>query len=161
MKGKLAEDVFQNIEDKLENGQPLTEEDLVPLTLCPLMGGELSQKQRFDKAFRIVRNASESIPNLNIIEAVLYTMATKFLTTEELQNLKEGIKMTELGTMIYNDGIAQGIAQGIEQTLLRAIKTKLEKNKSTEVMAEELEITVEEVEKCLELLKNGSKAPQS
>ena len=42
-------------------------------------------------------------------------MATKFLTTDELNNLKEGIKMTELGTMIFNDGISQGIAQGIEQ----------------------------------------------
>ena len=34
-------------------------------------------------------------------------MATKFLTTEELQNLKEEIKMTELGTMIFNDGVLQ------------------------------------------------------
>ena len=34
-------------------------------------------------------------------------MATKFLTTEELNNLKEEIKMTELGTMIFNDGVLQ------------------------------------------------------
>jgi len=115
MKGKLAEDVFQNIEDKLEMGISLTENDLVPLTLCPLMGGEIPIKKRFHKAFEIVRDASNSIPNLNIIEAVLYTMATKFLTAEELNNLKEGIKMTELGTIIYNDGISQGIErEGLE-----------------------------------------------
>ena len=122
MKGKLAEDVFQNIEDKLEKGISLTENDLVPLTLCPLMGGEIPIKKRFHKAFEIVRDASNSIPNLNIIEAVLYTMATKFLTAEELNNLKEGIKMTELGTIIYNDGVAQGISQGIEREGLENAK---------------------------------------
>ena len=42
-------------------------------------------------------------------------MAMKFLTAEELNNLKEGIKMTELGTIIYNDGISQGIErEGLE-----------------------------------------------
>ena len=45
-------------------------------------------------------------------------MATKFLTAEELNNLKEGIKMIELGTIIYNDGVAQGISQGIEKEAL-------------------------------------------
>lgn len=115
MKGKLAEDVFQNIYDKLEAGISLSEEDLVPLTLCSLMGGNIPQMERFSKAFKIVRNASENIPNIKIIEAVLYTMATKFLTPEELDSLKEGIKMTELGTIIYNDGVADGISQGISQ----------------------------------------------
>lgn len=110
-----AEDVFKNIEDKIEKDIALTEEDLVPLTLCPLMGGNIPTNERFDKAFKIVRGAGDSIQNLNIIEAVLYTMATKFLTTEELNNLKEGIKMTELGTIIYNDGVADGISQGISQ----------------------------------------------
>ena len=120
MKGKLAEDVFQNINDKIEQGISLTEDDLVPLTLCSLMGGNLSQSERFHKAFNIVRNSSKSIPNLKIIEAVLYTMATKFLTEEELNNLKEGIKMTELGTIIYNDGVADGISQGIFQGISQA-----------------------------------------
>lgn len=45
-------------------------------------------------------------------------MATKFLTAQELDNLKEGIKMTELGTIIYNDGVADGISQGIEKAAL-------------------------------------------
>ena len=74
--------------------------------------------ERFHKAFEIVRDANDSIQNLNIIEAVLYTMATKFLTPEELNNLKEGIKMTELGTIIYNDGLSDGISKGIEKNAL-------------------------------------------
>lgn len=48
-------------------------------------------------------------------EAVIYAMASKFLDNEELNQIKVEIKMTELGAIIYNDGIADGIAQGIEQ----------------------------------------------
>ncbi len=111
MKSRRAEDVFINIAEKIKQGIPLMEEDLVPLTLCPLMGGDIPQKERFRNAYKIIRDAGDSIPNLNIIEAVLYTMATKFLNSEELEKLKEEIKMTELGTLIYNDGIADGMEQ--------------------------------------------------
>ena len=33
----------------------MTKEDLVPLTLCPLMGGNLSQKDRIKKALEFSR----------------------------------------------------------------------------------------------------------
>ncbi|MBQ2901260.1 MAG: hypothetical protein IJE49_05375 [Agathobacter sp.] len=118
MKGQLAEDIFENINSKLEQNIPLTEQDLVPLTICPLMGGDIPQKERFQKAFKIVRMAGESIQSLSVIEAVLYTMATKFLSQEELNSLKEEIKMTELGAIIYNDGISEGISQGISQNAI-------------------------------------------
>ena len=142
MKGKLAEDVFKNIEDKIEKDIALTEEDLVPLTLCPLMGGNIPTKERFDKAFKIVRGAGDSIQNLNIIEAVLYTMATKFLTTEELNNLKEGIKMTELGTIIYNDGVADGISLGISQGISQNARNFFINGASFELVRNSIDIEI-------------------
>ena len=142
MKGKLAEDVFKNIENKLEQGSTLTEEDLVPLTLCALMGGNLSQKERFHKAYNIIRNASDSIPNLNVIEAVLYTMATKFLTTDELNNLKEGIKMTELGTMIYNDGKADGFSEGISQNAIENARNFFTNNAPFELVRNSIDVEI-------------------
>ncbi len=115
MKGRRAEEVFDNITHKLETGEPLTKEDLVPLTLCPLMGGEIPQKDRFLKAIEIVKNASNIIPDADVIEAVIYAMANKYLSEADLNAVKEEIKMSPLGTMIYNDGVADGIAQGISQ----------------------------------------------
>ena len=38
-------------------------------------------------------------------------MAMKSLTAEELYNLKESIKQTELGQKIYNDGYKEGLLQ--------------------------------------------------
>ena len=145
MKGKLAEDVFKNIEGKLENGITLTEDDLVPLTLCPLMGGNIPTKERFHKAFKIVREAGDSIQNLSIIEAVLYTMATKFLTTDELNNLKEGIKMTELGTMIYNDGITQNAIDNARNFFSNGASYELVRASITGISEDELKKIYDEV----------------
>ena len=109
MKGHRVEKVFENITYKLEHSIPLTKEDVVPLALCPLMGGELSQKERISRAFQIVHNAEGVIPDADKLEAVIYAMASKFLDSSELNQLKEEIKMTELGLLIYNDGKAEGI----------------------------------------------------
>ena len=115
MKGRRAEEVFENITQKLENSIPLTKEDLVPLALCPLMGGDIPQKERISKALQLVRNSEDTFSDAGKLEAVIYTMASKFLDEKELNQIKEEIKMTALGTLIYNDGKAEGISQGIKQ----------------------------------------------
>lgn len=89
MKGHRTEEIFDNITQKLENILSLTKEDLVPLTLCPLIGGELSQKERILKAINIVKQAKDVIPNVDIIEAVLYAMANKFLNDVDMNEIKE------------------------------------------------------------------------
>ena len=38
------------------------------------------------------------------VEAVVYIMADKFLDSAEMEQLKEEIKMTRLGKMLYDDG---------------------------------------------------------
>ena len=122
MKGKRAEEIFDSITDKLEQKLPITIEDLVPLTLCPIMGGEIPQKERILKAVRIVKQVPSKIPNVDIIEAVLYAMANKFLNDVDMNAVKEEIKMSPLGTLIYNDGISEGISQGIEKEALENAK---------------------------------------
>lgn len=39
-------------------------------------------------------------------------MASKFLDNTEFNEIKEAVKMTELGTFIYNDGKADGKLEG-------------------------------------------------
>lgn len=114
MKGHLAEEVFDNINYKLEHSIPLTKEDLVPLTLCPLMGGDIPQLERIQKAIRIIHQHEHVIEHADKLEAIIYAMASKFLNESEHNQIKEEIKMTELGALIYNDGIEAGKIQGIE-----------------------------------------------
>lgn len=109
MKGYRVEEVFDNITHKLEHSIPLAKEDLVPLTFCPLMDGDLPQMRRIQKALHIVHESEHLVSDTDKIEAVIYAMASKFLNPTELNQIKEEIKMTELGTLIYNDGITDGI----------------------------------------------------
>lgn len=61
------------------------------------------------------------------MQAMLYLLATKFLTREELNEVKEAIGMTYLGQLLVNDGIQQGIRQGQEkgENLFAALAGKL------------------------------------
>ena len=149
MKGKCVEEVFDNIHQKLHSGIPLSKADLVPLTLCPLMGGNMPQAERVKKALEITRNAKELIPEAEKIEAVVYDMAEKFLDSVTLEQLKEAVGMTKLGQMWYNDGIEVGMAQGIETSKLEIAKNLIG-ILTDELIAEKIGLPLETVKKLHE-----------
>ena len=79
MKDKNADEVIEKIQEKLDRGETLTKVDLVPLILCPLMGGEMPQKKRIIEAYKITqRTTAVEITDIRKIEAMIYAMADKF-----------------------------------------------------------------------------------
>ena len=142
MKGTRVEEVFDNINAKLQSNQTLTKEDLVPLTLCTLMGGEMSQKDRVTEALKITRLARDSIVEADKIEAVVYAMAEKFLDSVTLEQLKEAVGMTRLGQMMYNDGIEKGIERNKNENAKKLLGLLAD-----EVIAEKIGLSLETVQK--------------
>ena len=105
MQDKNADKVIAELKRKQEVGEEITKADLLPLVLSPLMSGEMSQKERVLAAYDITRKANEvDAEIIRKVEAVIYIMADKFLDSEEMEQLKEEIKMTRLGRMLYDDG---------------------------------------------------------
>ena len=145
MKGRRAEAIFDNITQKLQQNLPLTKEDLVPLTLCPLMGGELSQKERILKAINIVKQAKDVIPNVDIIEAVLYAMANKFLNDVDMNEVKEAIKMSPLGTLIYNDGIIENATENARNFFINGASFEIVRDSIKALSEETLKEIYDEV----------------
>lgn len=117
MKSHNADQLIAELQRRQENGEKLGKNDLVLLTLCLLMGGEMSLKNRVRAAFRITREAAAADPEqIDQIEAVLYVMADKFLDAVEMDELMEVIGMTQLGQKLVNRGMEQErlkIAQGL------------------------------------------------
>lgn len=87
------------------------------LTLTPLMGGSMSQQNRILAAYGFIRDSKVfSEEEKRKIEAVLYVMANKFLSSKGLKKLKGAMIMMPLGKMLHDEGLAEsrnlGLAEG-------------------------------------------------
>lgn len=160
MQSRNADQLILELQKKQECGGELTKEDLVPLTLCLLMGGEMPLKDRVRAAYQITGEArSVGQGEQEKIETVLYVMADKFLESAEMDELMEVLGMTRLGQKLVNRGIEQGIEKGIEQGIERG-KLEIAKNLigllDEQTIAERTELPLKTV---LELKKNAVSVP--
>ena len=116
MKNRNADKVIGELWEKLARGECLTRKDLVPLTLCLLMGGTMPLKERVKETFKITKKATGiSTEDISKIEAVVYVMADKFLDQVDMDEIKEEISMTRLGQMLVEMGRNEGLKAGRTQ----------------------------------------------
>lgn len=116
MRDKNADRVISDLRQKVDKGDPLTREDLLPLSLCLLMDGAMSQKDRVKSAFDITGKAEGmNTEDKAKIEAMVFIMADKFLSRVEMEEIKEGIRMTKLGQMLVDLGKEEGRIVGREE----------------------------------------------
>lgn len=128
MQGENADTLIWELQKKAQNGEEITRRDLVPLTLCLLMSGEMSLKDRVRAAFGIMQKAeSVSSEDIRKVEAVLYVMADKFLDSISMEEVMEGIRMTKLGQMLVEKGKEEGREEGREEGAERE-KMEIAKN---------------------------------
>lgn len=145
MQDKNADKVIAELRRKQDVGEKITKADLLPMVLSPLMSGQMSQKERVSAAYDITRRATEvDAETIRKVEAVIYIMADKFLDSKEMEQLKEEIKMTRLGKMLYDDGA---------QTKLREqVAKKFAKGDSVEKIADDLMEEMHVIEKIIKEL---------
>ena len=112
----------------------LTQEDLFPLLISPLMSGKLTLAERFLEGFQLLKAAEKDIGHecLARMQALLYVFAGKFLNKDDLKKVKGVISMTILGEMLVKDGLDQGIRQG-EEKLGRLIQLLIQNSRSDEI----------------------------
>ena len=111
--GHDADEIFQNVKAKIEAGEPLSEDDFANLTLTPLMTSKMCRKDVIKEAIQIVKQEKQLTAEKTM--AMLYTLADKFLSAGELNEIKEVLAMTRLGQMLYDDGVKKGMERGREE----------------------------------------------
>ena len=89
-----------------------TEDDIAQLSMIPLMGGQMSRKDKIKEGIFIAKEEHNDMADK--VMAMLYTLADKFLDGAELDEIKEAMVMTRLGQMILDDGIRIGELRGRE-----------------------------------------------
>ena len=110
---------------------------------------ELSQPERIRRSLCLLRGEQENQDKTELLkmQAVLYTLAEKFLQKEELEKIKEEIHMTRLGQMIFDDGEKKGRENGLE--LAKQILRLAGENVPVQEIARRLSATEEEVKQIL------------
>ena len=64
---------------------------------------------------------------------MLYTMADKFLENDDFEHVKEGIRMTRLGQMLFNDGFNDGFNNGSQKKQLEIARNLIGKLSDTSI----------------------------
>ena len=130
LKDRNADEVFEKIRQKQEDGTELTEEDYASLSLTPLMSGNMKIKEKIKEA--VILSKKKRGLTAEKTMAMLYTLAAKFLDSKDLDEIKEVISMTRLGQMLLDEGMEKGMKKGMEQGLLLS-KKLLEENRTEDL----------------------------
>ena len=134
LKDRNADEVFEKIRQKQEDGTELTEEDYASLSLTPLMSGNMKIKEKIKEAVMLSKKKRGLTAEKTM--AMLYTLADKFLDSKDLDEIKEVISMTRLGQMLLDEGMEKGMKKGMkkgmEQGLLLS-KKLLEENRTEDL----------------------------
>lgn len=142
MKKENADSFLKELLEKKNAEKPITREELVRLTLCPLMGGEIGIKQRLQIAYEIARGETAvTKEEIQKIEAVIYAMADKFLEGLDMEEFVEGMKMTRLGEMLVKEGKQEGMKEK-EAEIIKNLLGVLD----DEILMERLHISKERLE---------------
>lgn len=139
---KDAVAVLERLSAKLKRNEPLAKEDMLELTLLPLMGGNINRKEKIKQALVIAKDSpvdNFTDSERTQVQAMLYAFAEKFLDGSDLHDIREVIHMTRLGQMIFDDGMKAGAERGQETKLIQQVCRKLSKGKDIYVIADELE----------------------
>lgn len=126
MREKDADRVFEELKNKPV--EQVGKKDLLMTILTPLMGGEMAMKERIVTGLLCLKEYGMNVEKeeLRKMQAILYLFAQKFLTKEELKDVKEEFSMTILGQMLWEDGIARGKAEGMAEGKAESILDLLE-----------------------------------
>ena len=151
LKDKNADEVFQKLKQKQDNGEAFTEDDYAALSLTPLMSGKMSRKDMFKEAINLAKPTIELSAEKST--ARLYTLADKFLDKAELDEIKEVMRMTRLGQMLMDEGMEKGIEKGIEQGIEKGIEKGIELTQTDSIkkLMKNMNLTIEQAMNTLEV----------
>jgi len=142
MANKDGDKVFEEIARKIKNGDKLEKQDLITLTFTPIMGGKLSKSDKILNAIKIVKNIDTEFKY--DIESMLYAFANKFLKGKELEEVKEELKMTELGKIIKDEGK--------KEKAIETAKVAIKKGMDNETIRDLTGLKIEEIDLIRQVL---------
>lgn len=107
-----GDDRLNYLKEKILNGLNLTDEDIVNLTLIPLMKSKRDKSTQTISCIELADQIKNS-EDKSKCTTLLYALFEKFGDELSKKKFLEVISMTEIGKMIYEDGKSKGEEEGI------------------------------------------------
>lgn len=150
-----TENIYEKIKSKIHDGDMLTEEEVMELMILPLtVKGKENKQEVIIKAVELAKKLINQKQRLEVLAGIL-TFTDKVIDENYREKVKEEMEMTQVGQMIFDDGVKhgekigekrgerrgerRGAKRGQELKLIDLICRKLRKGKRPEQIAEELE----------------------
>ena len=108
--------LVEKVKKKIEAGESLSHEDAVSIGFNAVMGGNRSQKEKILDTIRLAKHFKGNTKME--LESISYAFAMKFLKGQDLEKIKEEIRMSELGRMLVEEGKVEGIIEGENKATL-------------------------------------------
>lgn len=145
MKDNKAEAIFGRL--KAKGKGRVRKKDLVPMLLTPLMGGRMPKKERVLQGFGWLKEEYPDVSRdeLAKMQAILYPLACKVLSNEEMKEVKEVVGMTLLGQMLMEDGIKKGRQeerkQGVNALITTCRELGLNREETSEILKKRFQVS--------------------
>ncbi|MEW4411839.1 hypothetical protein [Clostridium sp. AN503] len=107
-----TEGIYKRLDEKLFAGERLDEEDLMQLTILPLtVKGNQNKQLMIERSVELARRIPERDRTLKALAGIL-TFSDKVIDEAYKNRIKEEMRMTQIGQMIFEDGVIAGKAEG-------------------------------------------------
>lgn len=126
--------VFNEIIEKISKGEDIDKQDIIKLTFTPIMGGKFDKKEKILRAIRLSKNIKSGYKG--DMQSILYAFANKFLIGKDLEEIKEELRVTEIGRSLIEEGERKKAIE-IAKSLLDVL--------SIEMIAKKTGLSIEEV----------------
>ncbi len=131
--------IYDHIRQKLLHGEPLTDSERLQLMILPLTAkGRKPKQDAAIKAVELARQIPDRQHTIQVLAGIL-TFTDKVIDESFRSKIKEELRMTQIGKMIFDDGFHDGFHDGQGSKLIEQVCKKIKKEKSPETIALELE----------------------
>lgn len=146
MCGYGGDDIFYQIERKLEYGEELLPEEIFKLSILPLMKTSENRQEMIEKCIDLAKKIPEDNKQLQVIAGIL-TATDKFIDENYAQQIREWIRMTKVGRIIEKE-----LEENTQNTI--SIFQLYQKGKNTEQIAHQLKLPDRVVKNVIAKIKN-------
>lgn len=105
---------YNTLKNKIEKGEELSTEDIVMITFIPLMKSTLDKAERAMNSLNLTKEIKDEGLRTDCV-TLLYALFDKFADSELKRKFREVFTMTEIGKMIYEDGMKEGLKEGLKE----------------------------------------------